>query len=351
MSELDHEIKELTHALRLDPRHAILEVRAEARPEGIALVGESTEPEAVEMLCRQLAERVPGGAVLDEVVPLPDPALGESRFALIRSAIAPVHAEPRISSAQVSQYLLGRTLDLLSRRGHWWRVRGEDDYIGWVHYGYLEVGGVRLIEAWKGGAEGEQLLSLGADLRDEEGERLMLLPWGARVVRERSGRVLLPDGRLAVLGAGAVVDMTRLEERFPPNGEHIVQVALQWMGTPYLWGGVTPAGADCSGFVQAIYALHGIALPRDSDQQEQVGEAVLEGGPAVDYSGLQPGDLLYFAEHQDRITHVAISLGGSRIVHSSLSNGGVATNDLEGESEGEERLRAIFVRARRLLSS
>jgi hypothetical protein len=349
MSELDHDIKELTAGLRLDPRHAILEVRADPRAEGIALVGESTEPEAVEVLCRQLAERVPGGIVLDEVVRLPDPRIGESRFALIRSAIAPVHAEPRVSSAQVSQYVLGRRLELLSRHGHWWRARGEDRYIGWVHYGYLEVGTAPSLEAWAEGGGGEAILSLGAELCDEQGERLALLPWGARVVRERSGRVRLPDGRQGVLGAGVVVEVERVEERFPPRGEHIVRTARQWMGTPYLWGGVTPAGADCSGFVQAIFALHGIALPRDSDQQEQVGMAVLEGGEGVDFSGLQAGDLLYFAEHHGRVTHVALSLGGSRILHSSLSNGGVAVNDLAGPLEGEERLRAIFVSARRLL--
>jgi cell wall-associated NlpC family hydrolase len=78
---------------------------------------------------------------------------------------------------------------------------------------------------------------------------------------------------------------------------------------------------------------------------------VLEAGEdRLDFSRLRPADLLFFAENDERrISHVAISLGGSSIIHSALSNGAVACNDLAGTLDLEKRLREIFVRARRIL--
>jgi cell wall-associated NlpC family hydrolase len=92
--------------------------------------------------------------------------------------------------------------------------------------------------------------------------------------------------------------------------------------------------------------MHGIALPRDSDLQVHIG-AEVEPGPA--WSELRTGDLLYFAEEGERVSHVAISTGGSGIIHSSLSNGGVAENDLASSGRIEDLLRSTFRAARRVL--
>lgn len=331
-----------------DPRTIIFDVSVEERDAGIALVGETTSPAAADALREQIAAVAPDIPLLDEIVRLPDPSLGDARFGLVRAAVAPVHGEPRISSAQVSQYVLGHRLDLLSRREMWWRVRGEDGYIGWVHHGYLECGAEEWAREWELGAAGEPVVSLGAELCDEAGRSFIRLPWGARIIRETLGRYRLPDGRRGELCTGELVDADRLVDRFPPWGESVTRTARRWMGTPYLWGGVTPAGADCSGFVQSVLWMHGIALPRDSDQQGRVGALVLEGSESG-FDALRPGDLLYFAERPGRITHVAISLGGAQIIHSSLSNGGVAVNDLDGDLPGDRNLRSIFVHARRVL--
>ncbi len=166
------------------------------------------------------------------------------------------------------------------------------------------------------------------------------------MIRDAPRRFRLPDGRHGELGTGELVEADRLADRFPPRGESVVRTARRWTGTPYIWGGVTPAGADCSGFVQSVLWMHGVALPRDSDQQARVGS---EADPGADFGTLRAGDLLYFSERPARITHVAISLGGSRIIHSALSNGGVAENDLLGELEAERLLLPLFTGARRVL--
>lgn len=325
---------------RLDARTAVFDVRPETRGETVVLVGETTEAVALDDLLDRARCEV-AGEIRDEVVRLPDPALGGARHAVIGSALAPVHAEPAITSTQVSQLVIGQRADLLGATGRWRRVRGEDGYIGWVHHGYLEVGDREWARAWEQGNGAEAVISLGADLVDAVGEALVGLPWGGRLLREPQG-IRLPDGRTGELAAGEVVAVDRLSDRFPPRRERIMRTALDWNGSPYVWGGVTPAGVDCSGFVQAVFRMHGIQVGRDSDMQAGVGTRIQIDD---DFDALRPADLLFFAEHEGRIDHVAISLGGSRIVHASLSRGGVAVNDLLGGQPNEEELRHIFVLA------
>ncbi|HEY8379404.1 MAG TPA: SH3 domain-containing C40 family peptidase [Nannocystis sp.] len=345
MSPFDRLIAALVQERGLDPRTVVFDIHIEEREGRLVAAGATTSAGAVEELLARAAAEFHAD-VVDEVVRLPDPALGDQVHALVTAAIAPVHAEPRVSSTQVSQYVLGHRLDLLSRTDVWWRVRGEDGYIGWVHDGYLAVGSAEWAQAWERGQGGEPMVSLGAEITDEEGRRLGRLPWGARVIRNAPGWVRLPDGRQVVVAAGEVVEADRLTDWFPPRGESVVRTARRWYGTPYLWGGVTTCGADCSGFVQSIFWMHGIALPRDADQQVRVG-SVVEPGP--DLSGVRAGDLLFFSERPGRVTHVAISVGGSQIIHSALSNGGVAENDLLGEDAVGPRLREILTTVKRVL--
>ena len=345
MNMLEQKVRDFVEELGHDPRATVFEVQLDQRPDGVVLVGAATDVAAVESLLSRLAA-VRGEAVRDEVVRLPDPELGTEIHALVRASVAPVHASARVSSTQVSQYVMGHRLELLARHGAWWRVRGEDGYIGWVHHGYLRTGDAAWAQAWERGAEGEPMVSLGAELVDDAGRHLVRLPWGARVIRHEPRRFRLPDGRVGELDTGELIEADRLVDWFPPRGESAVRTARRWAGTPYLWGGVTTAGADCSGFVQAVLWMHGVALPRDSDQQARVG-AEVEWSES--FEELRPGDLLFFSERPERITHVAISLGGSRIIHSALSNGGVAENDLLGGLEIERMLRSILTAVRRVL--
>jgi len=266
-------------------------------------------------------------------------------YGVVRAAIVPVYLEPSLPAAQISQLVLGMRFDLLARRGDWLRVRAEDGYLGWIHDGYVRLGEREWAERWERGSYGEPVVSLGAELVDEEGNALARLPWGARVLRFGS-TYELPDGRRGTVGSGEVVDVDRLADRFPARGDSIARTARRWHGTPYLWGGVTMSGADCSGFAQAVMWMHGIALPRDSDLQARIGVPV---DPGEDFSAVRPGDLLFFAEHSARVSHVAISLGGPLIIHSALGNGGVAVNTMTGELDFERRLRRLFTEVRRLL--
>lgn len=337
-------VEEVRRELAPDPRLAVYEVAVVENEDGLTLVGATSEPAAAEALHRRVGVLEGGIPVRDELERLPGPALEGGEFALVRASAAPILAGPMVSDPIVSQTVFGHRLAVLRQRGRWLQCRSADGYIGWVHRGYVHR--VSQVEAseWEMGTGGEQCFSLGAVLMGDR-EVLAQLPWGSRVVRDPDGSGRTPDGSRGVID-GEIVAATALPQRFPAMGERVVETAMRWIGAPYFWGGITPAGVDCSGLVQASFRTHGVELPRDSDQQARVGE---EFDPGPDFGAARPGDLLFFAEDRDRITHVTLSAGGSRIVHSSLGNGGVRCNDLLGEMGFEQELRRLFVTARRVL--
>jgi cell wall-associated NlpC family hydrolase len=136
--------------------------------------------------------------------------------------------------------------------------------------------------------------------------------------------------------------------QFPPDEGAITRSAqLYFEGTSYLWGGVTPWGADCSGLVQTVFWLHGIQLRRDAWQQAE------QGAPGEsDLLAARKGDLLFFSDRVDgHITHVAIALGNQRLVHLALGRGGYAVDNLADERDPYvAKLRDRFVKARRVLT-
>jgi cell wall-associated NlpC family hydrolase len=197
-----------------------------------------------------------------------------------------------------------------------------------VHRGYLEHGDDYHTKLDR--------VSLGCVTIDEAGAR-RAMPLGA---------LLEPDERIE---SGEAVDVAIRHTRFPTNAAAITQSALDYFeGTSYLWGGITPWGADCSGLVQSVYSLHGVQLRRDAWQQAQQGEP----GPE-ELLDAAAGDLLFFSDRVDgHITHVAIALGSRRLVHLALGRGGYAVEQLDGESDPYVRkLRERFVHARRVLTT
>jgi cell wall-associated NlpC family hydrolase len=298
-----------------------------------ALTGVTSSREARDAL-RRLAR---GAGVRDEVRLLPDAPAGQDA-AIVTAALAPLAAEPTASATRVSEGLHGEALTILERQGDWLRVRGPDDYIGWISVGYVSIGPADWATDWDGRATAR---SLGADIHTTNGRRR--LPTGARVALRRNGTVELADGARGSVEDGAV----RKQAELRVEARHLAlpELAQKWYGgAPYLWGGRTEWGIDCSGLVQAVYAARGIALPRDSDQQFGEGREV---AITADGKRYEAGDLLFFAE-QGRVSHVALWAGAGRVVHSALSRGGVGSDHLFGDEPRMVRLRQNLVGVRRL---
>lgn len=343
LAQVERLIAEVRSEHAPDPRIAVFEIKYGFEGDALTLTGETSEPAAAEALHRKVALLNGWAEVLDLVVRLPMGDRAEMTHAVVTSSIVPLLAVPLVSAGHVSQAVLGHRLMVLRREGRWLHCRAEDGYLGWVHRGYVAEMDERSARSWEIGTGGEACMSLGAEVHAEDGEVLAQLPWGARLVREHDGAGRLPNGSTGRL-VGEILPLADRAARFAHQGEAVVRTAALWLGAPYVWGGVTPAGVDCSGLAQAVLGLHGVKLPRDSDQQAGVGEPV---EPDPHFSNVRPGDLLFFAETPERISHVVLSEGGSGIIHSSLGNGGVRRNDLLGSLPYEQELRKLFVCARR----
>lgn len=253
------------------------------------------------------------------------------RRIVAKTPIAPVLGEPRAAATQETQLLYGHCAEVLSKEGNWLAVRSPDGYEGWLHQGYTAPCEDDLPLTWGWDAEGE--LSMGCSVRDAGGATLDL-PLGA----------LVGDGHCI---AGRTMDLARRRETFPSTADAIVASATGlFQGTYYQWGGVTPWGADCSGMLQSVFALHGVHLLRDAWQQATQG-VLVDGG----LEELKAGDLLFFSDRDDgRITHVAMAIHSKRAVHLALGRGGHHIESFGAPDDYTTALLSRFKFARRILS-
>lgn len=248
----------------------------------------------------------------------------------VNTNLTHLHAGPSWLAEQLSQLLFGWKLEILEERGRWAFVRQNDGYLGWAYLPYtgpveaprpthVAVSPVSQVMCEpRADAQVTTRLLGGTPVAVEtvEGD------W-ARVAMHCSGWVLVDE-----LRSLEALPRTAAERR-----EQIVADALEMIGVPYLWGGSSANGIDCSGFAQLLHRQLGITLPRDADMQYHAGRKV--------EPPYRPGDLLFFGESGDdrSISHVAVSLGGWKIIHSSRSHNGVAIDeDLLANADLKESL-------------
>ncbi len=262
--------------------------------------------------------------------------------AVIGVTVAPLLAARSKTAEQVTQALLGAPLTLLEPTPRWVRVRMDDEYEGWISRSHLAP---PFAEA----REQVAITDLWVNLRPRPDYRMPV-----RQVACIGTRLPLAErqpGWLAVaLPAGGIGWLEEQRGRIgapdepcsPPEPAALLTTARRFMGVPYLWGGCSPFGLDCSGFVQLVYRLHGILLPRDADQQAQMGVPIPVRAADVDQRrGLAPGDAVFFgaAEEPGRITHVGLALGDGAFIHAAGSDQ-VRVNGLDDPPYGERLVRA-----------
>ncbi len=244
--------------------------------------------------------------------------------------------------ARLTQARLGQPATVLAVRADWLRVH-LPDYEGWVERAQLAPPAPSTPEVLAVTALAAPLYPAPATtVPDDEVYLGTVLPLlGAEGSR---WRVALPDGRVAWLSRTSGVPRPAACPFPPQPAAHAVAVARRFLGTPYLWGGTTCRGIDCSALVQAAYAVSGHVLPRDADQQW----AALT--TPVARAALAPGDLLFFAR-DGAVVHVALALGGLRFVHAlGEPPRGVCTQSLDPAApDYSPRLAALYCGSRRVV--
>lgn len=244
--------------------------------------------------------------------------LAQAPRAVVVQPVANMHSEPRADSDVVSQAIHGHNVGVLESKNGWAHVRTADDYIGWMAQGaFRSLAPEERDYASSGKAA--QVESLFANLYAEPDVTrrapLLTVPFESwlEVISEpeeedrRWIEVRLPDGRAAWIHRGDVAVDPR-----PLDAAEVVALARRFVGLPYLWGGTSTFGYDCSGFTQMLCRRRGVSIPRDSGPQSR-----WEGAVPVDRSSLKPSDLLFFGEVEDRVTHTGMYLGGGEFIHAT----------------------------------
>lgn len=248
----------------------------------------------------------------------------------VNVSVANLYADGSYHSEVISQVILGESLEIQDTDGDFSLVQSPDGYSGWISnfqwvaksadavkkvflgshfidiYSKPEISSSRLRDA----VVGTQL-----ELVDEKPE------WA---------NVKLPDGQLGW------IEQKDLGSMFEKSRSNITDIACEFLGYPYYWGGKTPRGFDCSGLVQLVFSLTGFRMRRDSWMQHH--DTILIG---EEPAKAQPGDLYFFAENKKKISHVGIALGESKILH---ARGFVRINSLNpGDELFDQTLYDTFV--------
>jgi gamma-D-glutamyl-L-lysine dipeptidyl-peptidase len=306
-----------------DRRVARFDIEAVASGEEVVLQGTTDQPAALARLARGLEAR--GLNVRDQVRRLPEPTVGDRGWALVNNSVANLRSEPRHAAELATQAPLGTPLRVLDVDGGWLLVQAPDGYLAWVDGGGVQRVQERDIQAR---ATADKVIYLEAAGHAWSEPRVGSLPVsdlvaGALLVRVGSGQgfhqVRFPDGREAFVREGEAARYGEWVAGVRATDSSLVASAMTLLGRPYLWGGTSPNGMDCSGFTKTVFLLNGLLLPRDASQQIHAGALVDD---AREFRSLRPGDLLFFgqpatASSAERVVHVGMWIGDGRFIHSS----------------------------------
>jgi len=254
----------------------------------------------------------------------------------------------------VTQARLAEPVMVWQQQSGWYKVEMSDGYRGWVAPMDLWLVGRA---AWEEYQQAPQVLvtapftqvyrdsDLSLNMRDASSLRATAtMCTQLRLMAEAPDnyQVLLPDGHAGYLPRADGEVVSAFNKLQLGSGEKVVALAKEFLGLPYFWGGTTPYGYDCSGFVQTILKMNGVYVPRDAYQQYEVGGHVAR-------EELQRGDLVFFSTYRAGASHVGFYMAQGQYIHAGSARG-VAINSLNPEDEDySEDLDKKYLGAKRIL--
>lgn len=336
------EYKEINEGIKLeyapDKRIAIYDISLIPFKGSVLLKGESDQPKALEKLKQELRNR--DVHFIDSTSLLPDQSVGDFKYGVVNNSVANIRSKPKHSAELATQALLGTGVKVLKKSGSFYLIQVPDGYISWV-----DKGGVVLMNGsdyltWSNTDKIIYTKTVGNVFQNENEDLTVLadIVLGAQLKYVDHGsdffKVEFPDKRIGYVKKNEAQLYNDWLQQVRPSGELLENYARGLLGSPYLWGGTSTKGMDCSGFTKTVYLLNGFIIPRDASQQIQAGQQVDEN---LNFEGLEKGDLMFFgtkatAKNKQRVTHVAIWLGNGRgeFIHSA---GLVRLSSIDPESE------------------
>ena len=220
-------------------------------------------------------------------------------FAICNLAIIPLRAEPSDRSEIVSQVLFGEHFEILETQNQWSRIKLQfDDYEGWVDSKQYQIISEKSFKDLS-----KDAIILNSDLVEyvsTPSNVLIPIPLGASLSFLHHSEINIENFVFEGMRISGV-----------KSKKDLINTAFMYLNAPYLWGGKTPFGIDCSGFTQMVYKLNGHKLLRDASQQSTQGDAL----SFIEES--EPGDLAFFDNEEGKIIHVGIIMENNYIIHAS----------------------------------
>ena len=356
MEKINSIIQELKDKFAPDKRTAVFNFEAVESENKIIIKGETNINEAYADFMKMMND---ADIKFDnQIEMLPSEKLGEKKFGVINLSVANIRSKPDHHEELATQSILGTPIKILKKgEDGYYLVQTPDNYISWLDDdGFTFMTEDQLIE-WISSPKIIYTKEYGFSYSDADVNSQTVSDLVAgnllKIMGEDSDFYLVnyPDGRTAYIKKDEAKLFTEWYNALNPNGETILKTAYRFMGIPYLWGGTSTKGMDCSGFTKTVYYLNGIVLQRDASQQVNTGELV---DTKDGWQNLQPGDLLFFGRKADenrkeRVTHVAIYIGDGDFIHAA---GRVKINSFNPEKTYYSDYRKSgFISAKRILTS
>jgi gamma-D-glutamyl-L-lysine dipeptidyl-peptidase len=287
--------------------------------------------------------------LIDSIIVLPDTINIPRFYGVATLSVINLRREPDHASELVSQALLGTPVRILKEDHSWILIQTPDRYLSWTEKSSVKLMDHAQMTEWK---NRNKIVFTGSSgwIHCKPDDSCIVSDVVAGCIMGLLGEtknfvsVILPDGREGFLNKKEVKDFSNSRNEAASNGESIVKRASTLLGVPYLWGGSSSKGVDCSGLVQNVFFMNGMILQRDASQQARHGNPI---EISSDFDQLEPGDLLFFGSRQ-RIVHVAIYKGNKEYIHAS---GRVMINSLDSLSPIYSRYRrSSLVKALRIIN-
>ena len=319
----DAYIKDVQGEFVPDRRVERFDVTGEAYEGKFVLRGETTNPKALARLKQKLDSA--NIEYIDSIQVYPAQDLEGKTNALVRISVANIRSNPQHSAELATQATLGTPLKVLKKEGEWYLVQTPDKYLSWVDHGGVTLLSNEELEEWKAS---EKLIFTAAfgEVYEAASKNEGIVSdavagniFELRGVKNGFFEVEFPDDRTGFIETSKAEKYEDWLENLETSEESIVQTSKRFMGLPYLWGGTSAKGVDCSGYTKTVFFMNGMIIPRDASQQVHAGELVDE---AKEFEKLQPGDLLFFGtpatdSTKEKVVHVGIWIGDNQFIHSS----------------------------------
>lgn len=332
----EQSFQEIKDAFVPDSRVALFEAKAKAGSGTVILVGETSLPEAKAAFLATLDQK--GISYSDSINVLPAKELKEEIYALVNNSVSNLRSEPKHSAQLATQAILGMPLKVLKQKNSWYLVQTPEDYLSWVDSGGITRFDRSEMENWANADKIIYLNTVGFSYTqpNTSSEKVSDLVAGniLKLVGSTGSyyEVEYPDSRKAFVPKRESRLLEDWVSSVSATPASLTNTAKTLIGSPYLWGGTSTKGMDCSGFTKTIYFMSGQIIPRDASQQVYAGKFV---DSDKDWDKLEVGDLLFFGKKATdtrprAVTHVGMWIGDNQFIHSASK---VRINSVDPASE------------------